>query len=683
MDAGSTKSKRPDGGASAAMRKALFVALLVGGCTSNPYVIGALASSASDSGIRADGDAAGSGISFAADFDKSGVSLLGDTLALSSVPLGAVLRLRGERAGMNDWPADSGGTLARAQGASSPGLEAPFTDATGAVSMHEDAAIYTAPNGDMGAADADDFVIELVLRSEPGAVIADKRLNGAGWSISVSQQGALTLDLVDGPTHSIASEPLAPDAWYHCLFWVSRTSGGQSFCNARPGSKVDLHTLGSIASVERMTIGGHAVSSATTELAELALFRAPPGQLDGSDPASLARERFAMLTGAHPRVARGSALPKPGLRDSPAYLDLQRDTARHLFLVGPDWPRVACRNDAIGTRDCGYLSEPKRTRWADPKPSAWSPSEITVGSDVTRSADVEPTMTSLVPSAASAAHSLAWSGTYGPARQALSFFVRAASGHLIGASITNVGNAVFDVAGGTVLSSPDAARATIESWGDGLFRCALAFDAPKGALVYQIDLLSDPAGAPFAGDAVSPWLSVGGLQLDVGQSYAGSLLSGAEQAADQLTFVADDGNFPARDAVSMGFRLLVPSGPRQNDQAVINLNRGGTFADQVQVFVRGNETPGDNGKLQFWGLRDGATFWTFFHPTSAVDGVRHSVVAEWTATTSQMQVDGLQAQGPAVPNAPPFAFDRIDVGFSTMSSGSLEGLLAGLSIGEP
>jgi hypothetical protein len=692
MDAGSTMSGKREGGAVAAILTALSAALPLCSCTSNPYVIGALAGVASDGGTPADGDIASPGLSFAADFDQSGVSLLDNALSLRSGKIAATLLLQGERATSNDWPSASGGILTRGAGASSVGLEAPFTDASAAVSMHEDNAIYAAPNGDLGAVDADDFVIELVLRGEPGAVIAEKRFTSGGWSLAMSLQGALTLDL--GSAHSIASEPLVPDAWYHCLFWVSRNAGGQAFCNTRPGPSVDLHGLGSLVSTDPMTVGGvgralgvgnGARTPLTTELAELAIFRASPGMLDGSDPSTIARERFAVLTGTYPRVARGNALAKPGLRDSPAYLDLLRDSspARRLFLVGPDWPRLSCRADAAGTRDCGYLSEPKRTRWADPRPSGWTPSGLAIGPDATRSADVEPSMTSLIPSTINELHSLAWSGTYGPAHQAVSFFARAAGGHLVGASVTNIGSAVFDIAGGAVLSSPAGARATIERWGDQLVRCALAFDAPKGALTYQIDLMSDPAGAAFAGDGSSPWINIGGLQVDVGQSYAGSLIAGAQQAADQLTFVADDGNFPAGDAVSVGFRLMVPSGPRQNDQAVINLNRGGAFDNQVQVFVRGNETAADNGKLQFWGLRDGATYWTFFHPTPAVDGLRHAVVANWTATTADMQVDGVPAHGPAVPNAPPFAFDRIDVGFSTMSSGSLEGLLAGLSIGEP
>src|SRR5258708_5819192 len=135
--------------------------VVASGCTSNPYVIGALSMS-EDGGTQA--DAPNQGLSFAADFDRSGVSFLGDTLALTSGTLGATLRLRGERAGVDGWPADAGPILARAGGMPRLGLEAPFTDATRAVEIARDAPTYVAQSAGIGSVDSDDFVLELVLR---------------------------------------------------------------------------------------------------------------------------------------------------------------------------------------------------------------------------------------------------------------------------------------------------------------------------------------------------------------------------------------------------------------------------------------------------------------------------------------------------------------------------------------
>jgi hypothetical protein len=226
------------------------------------------------------------------------------------------------------------------------------------------------------------------------------------------------------------------------------------------------------------------------------------------------------------------------------------------------------------------------------------------------------------------------------------------------------------------VSAPTNGRATIEPWGDGLFRCAYVFDPDAGTVTYGVHLLDDAGSDSFPGDGTTAWVKVAGLQLDVGQAYPGSLMGSDSQAADQLTFVADDGNLPAVSAVSQRFRVLLPAGPRLTDQAVININRGGTFDNQVQTYITG-----DTGKLTFWGRRDGAQHWTVDSPMSIVDGLRHTIEANWQVTSAELSVDGVPfAKDALIPNDPPFLLDRIDVGFSLKSSGALEGLVAGYEI---
>src|SRR5205823_3086244 len=136
----------------------------------------------------------------------------------------------------------------------------------------------------------------------------------------------------------VSSEPLVARAWYHCIFWVSRSGGGQAYCNAREGAPTDVSTAGSLASMTNIVIGGTSLGNERVELAHLAFFRVPPGRLgDASVWQTISRRRFAELTGARPRVALGSALPALGVRDSAAYLDLERGVGsiRHLYLVGP------------------------------------------------------------------------------------------------------------------------------------------------------------------------------------------------------------------------------------------------------------------------------------------------------------------------------------------------------------
>jgi hypothetical protein len=699
-------------------------AFAVAACTANPYVIGAYygsgdggsggsdgwsapadgGSGPSDGGTTADsgGDAdasTSSNLTFAASFDTTGASHLVDSIALpSGAIIAPTLRLRGETATVSGWPSDQGAVLARAQGASAAQRETPFTDATRAVAIAWDAPTYVAPSAAPGALDTGDGVFEIILRAAPSGVVADKRGAAAGWSLKTNASGALLLELNDGQRLvAIASEPLVPQAWYHCMFWVSRTAGGRADCDGRPGTLTDLSGLGGLASAINLAIGGASVGSGSPlELAYLSVSPLPQGlPSNPADWLSVGRRRFAALTGSLPDIARGSALPIPGVRDSPAYLDLDRGdgAGRHLFLVGPDWPRVACRTDLAGVRDCGYLSEPSRPRYLTAEPRAWTQSELTVNANHALFADGELRMDALIASSNNAPHVLNWTGTYGAAQQVLSFYARAEGGRFLGASVSGHGKAVFDVQAGAVVSAPapgtspcgpgatqcsgNGVQAIIEPWGGGLFRCAYIFNAEAGALTYRVHLLNAALADSFAGDVTTALADAAGLQLDVALAYPGSLIASSPQAADTLTFVADNGNLPAAAAVSLRLRLLLPAGSRLTDQAVVNLNLAGQFANQIELFVAGN-----SNKLEFWGLRDGATHWSFDHPTSAVDGLRHSVLADWDLQSAGMSIDGVPASQQAlILNAPPFQLDRIDVGFSARSSGHLEGLVAGLEVG--
>ncbi|HEX2873246.1 MAG TPA: hypothetical protein VHP33_18435 [Polyangiaceae bacterium] len=676
------------------------VCLLLVACTSNPYFIGASCPDASDASApcntggsagSATGGSAGaagmagaagsaSDLSFALDLDHSGASQLTSELTLPGGGITASLRFRGETATLQDWPSDQGALLIKSAAAPVVQLEAPFTDGTRAVGFSSTETSYIAQSAEPGEVGADDFALELVLRAAPGSSILGKRTALAGWSVALGADGALTLDLADEQlTLQIASEPLVPMAWYHCLFWVSRTAGGQAFCNARPGAATALGALGSLGTAQPLTVGGGAAGSAGSELAHFSLFRTPAGGLGAADSwAAASRQRFAELTGVAPRVARGSLLHQPGLRNAPAYLDLQRGAAaRHLFLVGEDWPRITCRADAAGVRDCGYLSEPKRTRWLDAAPEEWSASALTLLGNNAAFADGEQRMTGLVPSALSGPHSLSVTGTYGGARQALSFFARAEQGHLVGASVSGFDLAVFDVEAGSVVTEPTGTRASIEAWGDGLFRCALSFEPDPGPLTYELTLLDDANADSFAGDGVSAWLDLAGLQLDVGDAYAGSLLAADDQPGDRLSFVGDDGNLPAGSDVVERLRVLLPQGPRLTDQAVLNFNRGGEFENQVQLYVTG-----DTSELKFWALSEGEAHWAFTHSVSPIDGLRHQIEASWTPSAASLSMDGeAVTRNALLANEPPFLLDRIDVGYSA-GSGSLAGLVAGIEIGD-
>jgi hypothetical protein len=654
-----------------------------GACTNNPYVIGEVCP-----GVGADASAdprcgaTNMNTTLAINFGTSGVSQLG-ALGLPSGNVTPTWRLLGQGSSATGWTADVGGALA-STGVAVANEAAPFSVDTRAAVLAV-TPTYVAGDATTGAVGGDDFALEIVLRASAGATLLDKRAGATGWALRETTAGVLTLELDDGaaPVVTVSSEALTTNAWYHCLFWVSHGVSARADCDGHMGAPVTMPALDGLDSATKIAAGG----GTPIELAEVALFRVAPGGLgDPSTWLGVGGRRFAQLTGTDPQIARGSATPAPGIRGSEAYLDLQAvGGPRALFLVGADWPRVACRVDKKGTRVCGYLSEPERTRLAPADPRAWVANELTLAERGPTFPDPLVRFETLVPSATNAAHALSFSGALGAARQIFSFFVNAsgAASARLEASAGGAGTAVFDLAAGTVVAAPTAvgSSAAIEAWGGGTFRCSYVFDADVGPTTYTLHLVDAAGNETFAG-AGAGTIAVAGLQVDVGLAYAGSLLGvptiGKIQPPDRLTFVAE-GNLPTGASTTVSVTVLLPAGARLTDQAMVNINNGGTFQDQVQLFARG-----DSGLAGFWGLSTMGTHWTFDAPASSpvTDGARHVVVGTWTASLARLAIDGASTtQAQMLAGAPAIPLDRIDVGFSEASSGALEGLAGSLEIG--
>jgi hypothetical protein len=652
-------------------------ALMLGlpSCNANPHYIGDVCPTAGPNGCS----------TFSVGLDHSGVSLLPTSLVLPGGSIAPTERLRGETAMATVWTADVGGELHRSVATPTLELEAPFNDESRSVGLASGASSYVAVVSTTGSVGSDDFAIELVLRAAAGATLFDKRSAGVGWALQEGADGALTLSL-EGESQAsateIASGPLVEGAWYHCLAWVSRAEGGRVDCNGRTGSLVSLSTLGNLDSPSPVAAGG---GTAGGRVALIAIYRAPRGALGpAAGWLAIGAQRFFSLAGAG-AVALGDALPSPGLRDSPAFLDMQRSVGgeRRLFLVGADWPRVACRTDSMNARDCGYMSEPARTRLVPADASGFSASEVAVTPSQAAFIDGGARMAALIPSTANALHAITATSSFDAAHHVFSFFAQAGNASRVGVSAGGLAIAAYDVAAGKVLSAPAGVEATVEPWGNGVFRCAYGFDAGPGPTTYSVQL-TDPSGAapiegPFAGDGASPALFVSGLQVDVGLRAPGSLLAADAQAADHLVFAANDGNLPARSAISFTMRMIAPAAARATDQPILDLNRAGLSEEQVQLFVAGQ-----SGDLKYTGRGGGVVRWLIDHQPPLADGQRHVLDGSWSSASAEVGINGVVATTPTLTHdAAPFVFDQIDVAFSPGTSDHLEGLVAGLAFSTP
>jgi hypothetical protein len=293
--------------------------------------------------------------------------------------------------------------------------------------------------------------------------------------------------------------------------------------------------------------------------------------------------------------------------------------------------------------------------------------------------DGESRFSALAAAAVSGAHTLSTTATTGQA-QVLSFFVHSLGAARLGASAGGGGMAVFDVQGGRVVTQPAGVQASVEPWGDGVFRCAYRFKSAGGPTTYTVHMLDDAGGETFVGSA-APTVEVGGLQVDVDLAHPGSLLASPVQAPDKLAFAGNPGNLPASVPVLATVDVMLPEGPILKDQAIFNINFMSAFAGQVQLYLRG-----DNNQIKFWALSDqnNDVFWAFSSENALIaDGARHSLVAGWDASSASLVVDRAPPLSAPVQGTPPATLDEIDLGVSEQSAGAFEGLISGFRIGAP
>lgn len=600
---------------------------------------------------------------FAVLLARSGPELVPRRVDVGSVSLPWVTSLMGADASPNVWLAQPSGSLAGDGSARiAPG---PFTEGAPRVLAG------TPYAGALVDASGADFAVEIVFRATASTALM-RRSNGArGYMLGTDAVGTLHATLEDGATSlDVVSPALVPDAWHHCVLYVSRArteaDGARLDCNGRAGVAVDVRGLGAIDVDAPVAVGG--------ELAYVAWAAGEADALRDADDAArteASRTRFAALTGTLPYVALGTRLPAPSQRDSGAYLDLEHEGVRSLFLMGRDWPRIVCRALASGERFCGYLAEGAPVRAYDDATSAsdFVASEITVSEDASPFAEDGTRMDGLVPSAANAEHVLARGRDYGGQRLAFSFFVRAGSSTRFAVRAGGFGLSEVDLAARTVSFVEDV-DASLEDWGNGLFRFAYTCTPPPGNVTHAVHLRASGGASTFAGDGTTAALSIAGLQVEIGSAYPTSLAPPGNRAADRLTYVGTDGNLDPAAAMVQA-ELLLPSGPRITDQAIVNLSRLGTFDDQVNLFVAGG-----SAEITFNARALGAGAWGFENPVRVADGTIHRVRGVYAPTGLELTVDGERAFFvPAGGVTVPASLDRVDIGHSGDASGPLEGLV--------
>ncbi|HEY6078997.1 MAG TPA: hypothetical protein VIW29_09355 [Polyangiaceae bacterium] len=678
------------------------LALLSSACTEDQYVLGALCSAVGTCPAVGGGSGGGGGSAGGGATSEGGGGTAAGTSGAGSSAVGplrvdllgsGVERLPQELFGRPPthflvaddaaatvWHARIGDDFqVIAPGVLELGQLSPFAD-TGSVLSHAGEATFSADSA-WADSSAGALALEAVFRSEPGATLLLQRDGATGLELALDAEGRLSLLLAAGGTALAAtSQALVVDAWHHCLALVDASqAAAQIFCNGQAGAAVavpDGFVVPAVAS--QATLGG--ASPARVRWAELARWQAPAWGPRGAWP-DQARERFARLVGT---FAHGSREPLPfaEVRASGAYIDMSPSDApaiRRLHPVGEHWPRVVCRPIADSPRECGLLVEADSSRAAseeDFKLENWTATELSTTSQSGEGPTGESSLVGLTPSALATEHTLERLAPVGDGPAVLSLFARSGSLGRVRLEAVGIASATFDLSDAVVLDRDGSLAASAEAWGDGLSRLSLAYDSAGGPGTLRISLLADDSSASFAGDG-SLALELGNAELRYGTVSTPLPTFGSIQRADHLVYPAGNGNLPPGPWFQLGAEVWLPAAPLVVDVAVLNANFANRYDQQINLFVSE-----EFGAARFWGLQGDATQWQLESGVSIVDGALHQLTASVGPDGAMLTVDGVSSGEPAG------AFDigvldRVDIGKSTSSSGSLTGIVRHVVISAP
>ncbi|MCE9577678.1 MAG: LamG domain-containing protein [Deltaproteobacteria bacterium] len=563
-----------------------------------------------------------------ASYAQAGTGAWGDRFVAGRISRAPALLLRGEDATASGWTARTGGALSPVD-VVQVGARGPFTDATRAARGRFASA---APIVELGP---QDLAIELVLRARANARVLDAPT--AGLAIASDDTGALTLAI---GASAIATAPLVDGAWYHVLF-VVRASGSRVYVN---GAAMD----GPGAVIARRASHAIAVDG---EVAWLAIVPLGDGELQVRE----ARERFARLVGVAATLAGGDPIPTTIARDGAAFTDLVEDGARALHLVGPDWPRIACRPAPSGATACGYLAEGGAGRGVPLDLQQWTVTGAITAAAMPLADDV-PTVTLADP--ATLARTVDGGGD-----RVVSLFARGAGEVTIDLAQVGSVRCAPGAATATIVTSAVPITAAIEPWGAGWVRCALVTEAAPGG----------PLALTLAGSAID----LAGPQAE-GNRITPTSLALAARGDDVLVYDTVD-NIPAADAGAVRARVLA-AGASIHDRSVIGLAArdatGPVGDDSAAIYLQTRQ-----GAAHFAAFAGGAIAWNAGTAAALVD-TEAAIRATWSATAATLSDGAEQVDATAGRAIQGATFAEVRVGGSARS-GTLDGLVRDFAIGPP
>lgn len=634
------------------------------------------------------------------DFDLKppSVANLPAALTINSVTVYPTLRYKGGDAGAVSWPAWGYGETLTLQAGTAPSYNqgSPLLGPAGI----DDSVKFNAggnyrATGTTGNVALEDFVVEVLFTFAGGSAarVVARRNGPGGWLFMEVTSTTVEFYLNIGATacELISLTTLNPGAIYHVMGFFDRSGSGGLYINAVYHGAVSLATItGDMTTTALLDIGADSNGSSlpcTSNVHYTAMWK-QSAWLDTHLQATVAKTRFAQLTGVYPQTARGTALPSVMARTTTAYLDkIEADRTTKLYYVGANWPRVCSRRDTAGNVVRGYLSETEVANFGKYSQdlSNWTPTRATTPntSIVCPDGIARTTVVIHEDNTASNTHyiqlgtvALSPNGVW-----CISFYAKAISRTYIYVETQSyfTAHAVFTLIGNGVATTILAAGSGIEKCENGWYRCLVyeTFNWAGNAETVRLYVATSTLpGISFSGlnqDSVA----VFGIQVEKSNypsTYIPTTTGAVTRTADSLRYKMDDGNLTAgKGSLVVDFMganinqagspeyLQISDGTSNNQLALMAASSG----DDVSSLVITN---GGGAQASIVGATD---IW---------NGNKHTIRATWKTNSAKQYVDGAIDGTEDTVCTIPTGLTQLDVGAYLSAGHEANGLISNLKI---
>jgi hypothetical protein len=258
---------------------------------------------------------------------------------------------------------------------------------------------------------------------------------------------------------------------------------------------------------------------------------------------AIVADRFATVCGGQCT----KSTPLSFTRASAAYLDrCVAAPVRTMFPVSQGWPRVCQRKGSTGQEEYGILCEPQCTNELlyseDFSHATWAKTRAAIGSNAAVAPDGNTTADAIIASADANTHCIDQDCAAADAEHIFSVWAKIGASNWMELSAPSVANAYayYNLAGGLVGTVGAGANSTgIEDWGNGWYRCWIAYTGGSAAHTHRICPAEADNDDNFTGDASTPNIYVWGAQHEddgtvIPSSYIKTTTAAATRIKDSL-----------------------------------------------------------------------------------------------------------------------------------------------------